>query len=184
MYHWYSFSGILFQNFSYSIAFNDFLFKLKRKDSPNCCFCEKYPETIIHVFCECEVVIPLWNDMVKIINHKKDVNFSVCNFDKMFGIQDDKFLTFLFLIIKYYIFVSKLQNKEPNFVNLLTFIKNIRETEYNITNRRNKLPIHFKKMEVWFINLFFMHFVVSTQVYLTWVLHGWYLYTRVLEPNT
>ena len=49
---------------------------------------------MIHVFCECEVVIPLLNDMVKIINHKEDVNFSVSNFDKMFGIQDDKFLTF------------------------------------------------------------------------------------------
>ena len=33
--------------------------------------CEKYPETMIHVFCECEVVIPLWNDMVEIINHKE-----------------------------------------------------------------------------------------------------------------
>ena len=56
---------------------------------------------MIPVFCECEVVNPLLNDMVKIINHKEDVNFSVSNFDKMFGIQDDKFLTFLFLIIKY-----------------------------------------------------------------------------------
>ena len=27
---------------------------------------------------------------------KEDVNFSVSNFDKMFGIQDDKFLTFFF----------------------------------------------------------------------------------------
>ena len=44
-----------------------------------------------------------------------------------------------FLITKYYIFVSKFQNKKPNFVNLLSF------TEYNIANRRNKLPIHFKK---------------------------------------
>ena len=139
------FRAFYFKIFHNSIAFNDFLFKIKRKDSPNCCFCEKYPETMVHVFCECEVVIPLWNDMVEIINHKEDVNFSVSNFDKMFGIQDDKFLTFLCLIIKYYIFVSKFQNKKPNFVNLLNFIKNIRETEYNIANRRNKLPIHFKK---------------------------------------
>ena len=139
------FRAFYFKIFHNSIAFNDFLFKIKRKDSPNCCFCEKYPETMVHVFCECEVVIPLWNDMVEIINRKEDVNFSVSNFDKMFGIQDDKFLTFLFLIIKYYIFVSKFQNKKPNFVNLLNFIRNIRETEYNIANRRNKLPIHFKK---------------------------------------
>ena len=78
--------------------------------------------------------------MGKIINHKEDVNFSVSNFDKMFGIQDDKFLTFLFLIIKYYIFVSKFPNKKPYFVNLLTFIKNIRETECNIANRGKNFP--------------------------------------------
>ena len=59
--------------------------------------------------------------MVEIINHKEDVNFSVSNFDKMFGIQDDKFLTFLFLIIKYYIFVSKFQNKKAKFCQLIDF---------------------------------------------------------------
>ena len=100
---------------------------------------------MIHVFCECEVVIQLWNDMVKIINHREDVNFSVSTIDKMFRIHDDKFLTFSFLITKYYSFVSKFQNKKPDFVNLLNLIKNIRETKYNIANRRNKLPIHFKK---------------------------------------
>ena len=35
-------------------------------------------------------------DMNDTINHKEDVNLSVSNFDKMFWIQDDKLLTFLF----------------------------------------------------------------------------------------
>ena len=43
------FWAFYFKIFHNSIAFNDFLFKIKRKDSSNCCFCEKYLETMIHV---------------------------------------------------------------------------------------------------------------------------------------
>jgi len=139
------FRAFYFKTFHKAIAFNDFLFKIKRKDSPNCCFCDKYPESIIHIFCECEVVIPLWKNIVKIINDKEDANFTITNFEKMFGIQDDKFLTFVFLCMKYYIYVSKFKNTKPNFISLLSFIKTIRKTEYNIANRRDKLSLHFRK---------------------------------------
>ena len=37
-----------FKVFHNAIAFNDFLFKIKRKDSPDCVFCKTFPETIIH----------------------------------------------------------------------------------------------------------------------------------------
>ena len=33
-----------------AIAFNDFLFKINRKDSDCCDICKKFPGTIIHVF--------------------------------------------------------------------------------------------------------------------------------------
>ena len=115
----------------------------------------------------------------EIINHKEDVNFSVSNFDKMFGIQDDKFLTFLFLIIKYYIFVSKFQNKKPNFANLLNFIKNIRETECNIANKSNKLPIYFKicrfdLLTFFFLILLYTHRYILHEFFLdgTWLVHA------------
>ena len=29
---------------------NDFLFKINRKNSPNCAFCDKVPETTSHIF--------------------------------------------------------------------------------------------------------------------------------------
>ena len=37
----------------------DLTFKIKRKDSPLCSFCNKDPETYIHVFCECPRVLPI-----------------------------------------------------------------------------------------------------------------------------
>ena len=40
-----------FKVFHKAIAINDFLFKINRKDSPNCNFCKKkIPESSIHVF--------------------------------------------------------------------------------------------------------------------------------------
>ena len=39
-----------FKVFHKAITFNDFLFKINRKDSSNCGFCKTFPESIIHVF--------------------------------------------------------------------------------------------------------------------------------------
>ena len=134
-----------FKMFHRSIAFNAFLFKIKRKDSPNCSFCEKEPETTVHVFCECSVVKRLWNELLLSINQKQPLNITISSFEKIFGIQDDKFLTFIFLALKYYIHCCKFSSKIPNFVEFRARLKGIKDTEYYIAKKNNKLPLHFKK---------------------------------------
>ena len=134
-----------FKVFHKAIAFNDFLFKIKRKDSPLCDFCKQFPESIIHVFCDCELVKPIWEDLVNVIQDKHDINFSISNFDKMFGVFKDKFLSYLFLCLKYYIYICKFQNKKPNVISCKTFIKTKRHSEYLIAKKKGKLSAHFKK---------------------------------------
>ena len=134
-----------FKVFHKAIAFNDFLFKINRKDSPNCDFCNKFPESIVHVFCECDYVIPIWDELVKIIQDKHDINFSISNFDKIFGVFPDKFITYLFLCAKYHIYSCKFQNKKPNFVSFKVFVKGNRETEHFIARKKDKLSAHYKK---------------------------------------
>merc|ERR1712002_153853 len=92
-----------FKIFHRTIALNAFLFKIKRKDSPNCSFCNQEPETIIHIFGGCPVVNRVWDELLSIINQKQNSNITVSLFEKMFGIQSDNFLTFIFLALKYYI---------------------------------------------------------------------------------
>ena len=58
-------------------------FKIKRKKSPNCSFCGTMPETIIHLFCECDIVTPLWYDLLQVILVKHDNEFSLDNFKKI-----------------------------------------------------------------------------------------------------
>ena len=41
--------------------------------------------------------------------------------------------------------LSKFQDKKPNFINCIIFIKSKRDSEYVIAQRRGKLSAHFKK---------------------------------------
>ena len=133
-----------FKVFHKAIAFNDFLFKINRIDSADCSFCHKKPETIIHIFSECELVTPLWQEVSNIFDLQNDDVVSD-NFCKMFGVQGNSFLTYITLCTKYYIFLCKFQDKNPNVCSLKAFLKTQRATEYHIALKKGKLSAHFKK---------------------------------------
>ena len=76
----------------------------------------KFPESSIHVFCESDIIKFIWDVLVKIIQDKEANSFFQFQILKrMFGICKDNFLTYLFLCVKYYIYVCKFQNKKTNF---------------------------------------------------------------------
>ena len=134
-----------FKLFHRAIGLNDFLYKIKRKDSPNCSFCNTAPETYKHIFIECPVVKPIWDKAIKVISQKINRPLNVSTFEQMFGVVDDKFLTHLFLLLKYYVYICKFQNKPPNFEGYKTYIASNKDLEYCIAKKNNKLPLHFQK---------------------------------------
>ena len=134
-----------FKLFHRAIGLNDFLYKIKRKDSPNCSFCNTAPETYKHIFIECPVVKPIWDKAIKVISQKINRPLNVSTFEQMFGVVDDKFLTHLFLLLKYYVYICKFQNKPPNFEGYKTYIASYKDLEYCIAKKNNKLPLHFQK---------------------------------------
>ena len=67
------------------------------------------------------------------------------NFEKVFGIFDNKFLTYIILCTKYFIYRCKFQDKKPHVNGLKSFIKTQREIEYCIAKKKGKLSRHFKK---------------------------------------
>ena len=58
-----------FKLFHKAICTNQFLHRIGRSDSPNCYFCYNLPETILHLFCECEKVSLLWDELCFLINN-------------------------------------------------------------------------------------------------------------------
>ena len=63
----------------------------------------------------------------------------------MFGLPSEFFLTFLFLLLKYFIYSCKFKGIIPTYIAFKSFVKTQKETEYFLAKKRNKLPIHFKK---------------------------------------
>ena len=92
-------------------------------------------------------VSPIWLDLLDTISHKceKFALHNVSKFKNFFGICEDKFVSYLFLLLKYHIYVCKFNNNVPNFAVFKSFVKKQKETEYVLAKKRNKLPIHFKK---------------------------------------
>ena len=134
-----------FKIFHKAIALNDFLFKIKRKESPNCSLCDKKEESMVHLFCECDKVTPIWQDLLVIISQNNSSVINVTNFDKLFGICNDKFVSYLFLLMKYHIYMCKFGNSLPNTVAFKFFVKKQKEIEYYLAKKKNKLTSHFKK---------------------------------------
>ena len=71
-----------FKLFHKAICTNQFLHRIGRTDSPNCYFCNNSPETILHLFCECEKVSPLWDELCSLINNVSGESFTFSNFEK------------------------------------------------------------------------------------------------------
>ena len=66
----------------------------------------------------------------------------------MFGVQDDKYLTYIFLLLKYFIHNCKFQGKPLNFDGFKALMKCNKEVEYFIAKKRNKLTLHFQKWRI------------------------------------
>ena len=86
-----------------------FTFRLSRQcEHGECSFCDKFEETTVNssfnLFCECdcEKVTPLWHELLTLIHLKLDPNFDLTTFEKLFGTPSDKFLSYLFLLLKYF----------------------------------------------------------------------------------
>merc|ERR1712208_219690 len=79
---------------------------------------------------------PLWYDLLQVILVKHDKDFSLDNCKKMFGVTSDKFLSFLFLSLKYFIYLCKLKNVRPHFEYFKKHLKSQKETEYYVAKKR------------------------------------------------
>ena len=100
-------------------------------DSNMCSLCNNYPETISHLFCECNETKKLWEAVQEwvLIRTGNIIDFNKNNI--MFGLinnEKDNFLNWLIINIKYYIYCTKIHKKCLE----ITAIKNILQKNFEI----------------------------------------------------
>ena len=139
-----------FKIFHRAICTNQFLHKIGKTDSPLCYFCQKSTESYIHMFCECDKVCPLWDNLSTFIDKKCGDNLDLSNFQKMFGMdllssEHSRCINFLILYLKFYIYRCRFQQCNPNFQAFLKLMQIKLKTEYKIAERKGKLGQHLKK---------------------------------------
>lgn len=72
------------------ICTNTYLHIIKIKNSPNCTFCNRDVETILHLFWECRIVNTFWQDLIAYINNNTNLNLQCIATEIIFGFVSSK----------------------------------------------------------------------------------------------
>ena len=100
----------------------DYLYKLKLTDNNLCVFCHCSPETIIHLFCECNKVQDLWSNIKQWIFMKTGITINFSKSIKLLGFHemDHKYwpLNLVILLTKKYIFSCARKELRLNIFNI------------------------------------------------------------------
>ena len=103
---------------------------MKIIDSSLCALCGEENETLIHLFCECKLVKPIWQDFQNFLRNSTNQNIIMHNDVIILGYFEKnhvaRAINALIMVTKAYIFYSSQRNVVPNSVHLhhrfVTFI--------------------------------------------------------------
>ena len=97
-----------------------------------CAFCHNAPETITHIFCDCEKVQSIRDGLISLIHDKFDPDCNLNKFNRLFGIENEPLLSYLILCCKFYTYKCRFQNSTPHFTAFKSFLVLKRKIEYGI----------------------------------------------------
>ena len=102
---------------------------------------ELWPEDSRYLLCECDAVKYILIDLIKIISDKQDIDFIF--FDKLFSIEDDKFVTYLICFWNITCIFVHFKIKDSQYCSSCKFYQKEWETQYHIGKRYDKLSVNF-----------------------------------------
>jgi len=107
---------------------NNSVSKFNKSQSPLCSFCNKYPETIIHLMWECHVVKLFWENLEKYINKTcpHAINFKFNKEYVLFStsslVVTDKICNLITLLAKFFIYRNKIQGKNLKLLQFKSYL--------------------------------------------------------------
>ena len=130
------------------LATNSFLFKISISNSDLCIFCSIEKETILHLFCQCDKVLPLWDSFVNFINLGFEGNFRLNDHIRLFGITNNigsnTGINKLLIWFRYFIYRGKQNKHVPHFNMFLNEIRCILIAEHYNAMIYDKLDLFLK----------------------------------------
>ena len=109
------------------LLFGTSCLKLKEVTLRSVVFVKGYlHETIIHIFCECDLVKPLWLEIGNIFHLNSSLIVSCLTLNKILEFLTTSFWHII-LCTKYFIYRCKFQDKKPDINSLKSFIKSQRK---------------------------------------------------------
>lgn len=127
------------------LATNSFLYKINISNSDLCSFCFTERETILHLFCNCVKVLPLWDAFTNFINLSFEGNFRLNACIKLFGITNNigynNGINKLLIWFRYFIYRGKQNTEVPSFNFYLFEIRQIISAEHYNAVIHDKLEL-------------------------------------------
>ena len=127
---------------------NEKLYKVKISDTSLCTFCKNETETLAHLFADCNKVTKIWKEVtekllqpfgVKSLS-KKEI---ILGFDTT--ANQNEIINHIILEVKYYIYVCKLEKRNPSFDKIKNRLKITESIEKQIAYKTKKVPRHIHK---------------------------------------
>ena len=121
-------------------------------DDNLCNFYGNEPETLLHLLCNCEIVVDFWNNVSEFISSTLRTNIVLRKQRMLFGFDYKGFifcfLNGLLLCVRFLIYRSKYSKSKPDMLQYFNLINLVKQSEYIIAKQNNKLCVHFKKRKL------------------------------------
>lgn len=134
------------------------LFKWKKVENEKCPFCDQV-DNIEHYFYECKQTKPLWRNLFDLWITVYQTNIPLTILDIIFGLENINedplidFINFCILLMKKYIFDTKLAEKNCNFKSFINILKKRTEMEkylHQIADNQANLNEHWETLLQYF----------------------------------
>ena len=148
------------RSFQYKIL-NNALFLNKRSfkfgviESPACSFCGQVDESPIHFFGQCSVTVELWKKLQRWLTPSfvlPDLTLENALLGYIPIISDNgttaKTVNHILLIFKRSLYEMRSRKVAPSIFYIMNKIKQIRDIEYQIAKKSDKLTLHFNKWDL------------------------------------
>ena len=122
------------------------------KETAKCTFCNNDPETLIHLFCTCPIVVCFWENVSSWISFRLQKNIVLTEVNMVFGVittpKNDVLINFLLLCARFLIYRCKITEDKPNINQFFRMLNIIKNTEKYIAQKNNATDLFDQKWNV------------------------------------